>query len=345
MAAFQKFIIYYFSGTGNSRNVAVWLSDTAAKHGIESQIFNIAEFDRHAIEKPSADALVIFISPVHGFNYPPLMLNFITCFPKGNNKVLLMNTRAGMLIGKFITPGLSGLTFYFASLVLKLKGYSITGMVPINMPSNWIFIHPGLNDRTIKYLHEKNKERVHACIEKIISGKKDLRALREIIVDIIISPISVLYYIIGRFGLSKTYFTSSDCNDCDICIRNCPVKAIIKIDNRPYWTFKCESCMRCMGNCPRKAIETGHGFFIGVYLIYSLVIGVFYNFFNLPFSRIENNLMQFVIETAVFLSLLAVSYRLVHYLMRFKTFERLMVYTSLTKYKFWGRRYRALKEK
>ncbi len=44
------------------------------------------------------------------------------------------------------------------------------------------------------------------------------------------------------------------------------------------------------------------------------------------------------------LSILALLHRIIHYLMRFKIFERLMVYTSLTKFKFWGRRYKALKE-
>jgi flavodoxin len=40
--AYKKIIIYYFSGTGNSRNVAVWLSQVAEENNIESQIINIA---------------------------------------------------------------------------------------------------------------------------------------------------------------------------------------------------------------------------------------------------------------------------------------------------------------
>ena len=72
------------------------------------------------------------------------MLNFLIHFPKGRNKVLLINTRAGMLIGKWITPGLTGIAFYFSALVLKLKGYSIKAMFPVDLPSNWISVHPGL---------------------------------------------------------------------------------------------------------------------------------------------------------------------------------------------------------
>jgi hypothetical protein len=54
---------------------------------------------------------------------PAIMLKFIRRFPKWKNKVVLMNTRAGMLIGKFITPGLTGIAFYLSALILFLKGF------------------------------------------------------------------------------------------------------------------------------------------------------------------------------------------------------------------------------
>jgi Pyruvate/2-oxoacid:ferredoxin oxidoreductase delta subunit len=342
MKPYNKLIIYYFSGTGNSCNVATWISEVAADHNIEFTLVNIGSINRLVIEPPLPGSLLIFISPVHGFNYPPVMLNFISRFPKGRNNVVLMNTRAGMLIGKWITPGLTGIAFYFASLILIIKGYSIRGMVPVDMPSNWISIHPGLNKRTVKFLHTKNKERVirHAGI--ILSGKSYFRALREIIQDILISPVSLLYYFIGRFGFAKTFYASSDCNNCNICIKDCPVKAIIKVNNRPFWTFKCESCMHCMGNCPRKAIQTAHGFLIGLLILNSFLAGLFYSLWNLYFINIDNGFLRFIIEQIIFIIVLTVCHRIIHFAMRFRIIERLMVYTSLTKYKFWGPRYKAL---
>lgn len=344
MASFQKLIIYYFSGTGNSRNVAKWFSDVALKYNIETEIVNIAKVDRRKITPPPSDALVVFTSPIHGFNYPPVMLHFISNFPKGKNKVLLMNTRAGMLIGNFITPGLTGIAFYLSSLFLKIKGYSIVGMVPVDLPSNWLSLHPGLNERTVNYLQIKNKERVIKSSEKVLSGKNDFKALREIIPDIIVSPISIGYYFVGRFLFAKTFYASSDCNNCGLCIKTCPVKAIVMKDNRPYWTFNCESCMKCMSDCPKKAIETAHGFIIGYFFIFSAISTLFFKYFNSIFFVVENELIRSVIETLLFLFLLGVFYRLIHYLMRFTLVQKLMVYTSLTKYKFWGRRYKASKD-
>ncbi|NVN95069.1 MAG: hypothetical protein HXX18_07300 [Bacteroidetes bacterium] len=341
--AYSKIIIYYFSGSGNSRNVAFWLSKCAEENKVESQIINIAQIDRHSIDAPEPGSLIVFVSPVHGFNYPPIMLHFIMRFPKGKNKVVLMNTRAGMLIGKFITPGITGIAFYLSALILIIKGFSIKAILPVDMPSNWISLHPGLNERTVKYLHQKNKERVRVFARKILSGKSYYKALLEVY-DIFCAPIALGYYFIGRFFFAKSFYASHDCNNCDICIKACPVKAIIKVDKRQFWTFNCESCMKCISNCPKRAIETGHGYIIGYSLTFSLVLlAAFYKYFDLSYFRIENSIVKMLIESVLFILLLAIWYRIVHWSMRFKIVERIIVFTSFTKYKWWGRRYKALK--
>jgi Pyruvate/2-oxoacid:ferredoxin oxidoreductase delta subunit len=344
MTASNNLTIYYFTGSGNSGNVAKWLSEVAIENEVECQLINIAKTDRKNIEKPSPTSTIVFVSPIHGFNYPPVMLNFIIRFPKGKNKVVLMNTRAGMLIGNFITPGITGIAFYLTSLIMILKGYTIQALFPVDLPSNWISLHPGLNDHTVRFMHEKIKIKITAFGRKIISGKTDFIALFEIW-DIFLLPISLGYYFVGRFMFAKTFYASSDCNNCDICVKGCPVKAIIKVDKRPFWTFNCESCMKCMGACPKRAIETAHGFIIGYIVFLSpLLLILFYKYYNLYFPRVENGLLKMVVESALFLLFLAVFHRIIHYLMRFRFVERLMVYTSLTKLKWWGRRYKALKD-
>jgi len=346
MAAHSAIVQYLFSGTGNSRNVARWFSNTAIERGAECKTIDIAQTNRKKIEAPGSNALIVFISPVHGFNYPPVMLHYILRFPRGKNRVVLMNTRAGMLLGKWVTPGLTGIAFYLSALILTLKGYSVQGMYPVDLPSNWTSLHPGLNDRTIRYLHGKCKERVNKFANTILDGKKDFRCVREIVQDLLVSPIAILYYFIGRYVIAKTNFVSRACNNCGICLQNCPVKAIILVDHRPFWTYRCESCMKCMGNCPKKAIESSHGFFIGfLFLLNSVLLVLFYKYFNHYFFAIENEGLRMVIEAILTLLLMALVYRVVHYLMHFRFFERIIVYTSLTRFRFWGKRYKAPKEK
>ncbi len=99
-----------------------------------------------------------------------------------------------------------------------------------------------------------------------------------------------------------------------------------------------------MGSCPKKAIEVGHGFIIGFVMIFSaLLLGLFYKYFGLCFFEIRNETVKSILEPLIFLILLGAWYRVVHYLNRYRLFERVAVFTSLTKYKFWGRRYKALK--
>jgi hypothetical protein len=99
-----------------------------------------------------------------------------------------------------------------------------------------------------------------------------------------------------------------------------------------------------MSNCPKKAIETGHGYIAAfVYVLNAVILVAFYKYFNTYLFPIENTMLKFVLESIVSIALLAAWYRLVHWLLRYKVSERLTVYTSLTKYKWWGRRYKALK--
>jgi ferredoxin len=344
MVLHSKLIVYYFSGTGNSANVARWVANVAVEKGIQSELINIAQIDRLHIPTPPADALVAFCSPVHGFNYPPVMQAFIRRFPKGKNPVLLLNSRAGMLIGKWITPGVSGITFYLSALILRLKGYKINAMFPVDLPSNWISVHPGLNDRTVKFMHQRNQERVTKFATKTLAGGKDFRSLREIIQDVLISPISLAYFFAGRFFIAKTYYANSTCNNCNLCVSQCPVHAIKMVDNRPFWTFKCESCIHCMSYCPHKAIETAHGSIIGFMLLFSLLI---WSTIELNFGKslhLDNPIVNFIIQSALMIGLLAIWYRILHFLLRYKWFNKIITFTSLTFYKFWGQRYKALKD-
>lgn len=342
---YKKLLAYYFSGTGNSAAVVEWVKEKAVTLGMSYEVISIAHTQRRNIPSPPEDALLLFCSPVHGFNYPPVMQAFIFHFPKGNNPVILMNTRAGMLIGKWITPGLSGITFYLAALILKVKGYRIRAMFPVDLPSNWISVHPGLNDRTVAYLHEKNKEKVGAFADHVLSGKTDFKSLREMVQDILVSPVSLGYYFAGRFLFSKTYYASNACTHCNLCVKQCPVKAIRLIDNRPYWTFHCESCMHCMSYCPVKAIETAHGSIMVYLLLFSVIIWSLVENFAGEILHLANPLLHLIVQTALILSLLALWYRIIHFLLRYQWFNRIITYTSLTHYKFWGKRYRATPKK
>ena len=331
----RNIVIFFFSGTGNAKQIALWFSEFAINKGIECQIFDISKTDTNAIAPLSSDTLIVFISPVHGFNFPKITLNFIEHFPKGKNRVVLMNTRAGMKIGRIVTPGLTGIAFFLSSIILRRKGYKIVGQIPFDMPSNWISIHPALNENTIKYLHEKNYSRVEKHAKKLFLGQSDFLSNRDIIQDILISPVSLGYYLVGRFAFAKSFYASNACDNCNLCIKQCPVKAIKTDNNHPYWTFKCESCMKCMNSCPKKAIETAHGLFIIVIVLSSTILAFLIN--DILRISIQVDIIREIISTLLFFALLWIFYKLQHLLLRSSFIGKLISFTSLTHYKFWGR--------
>ncbi len=336
MNLIKRLKIFYFSGTGNAKRIATWFSELAIDENVDCQIYNISEVDIKSMDTIPSDVLIMIISPVHGFNYPKITLNFIEHFPKGNNCVILMDTRAGMRIGNFVTPGLSGVTFLLSSFLLQRKGYNIVGQVPFDMPSNWISVHPALNEKTVKFLHEKNYDKVKKHAGIIFSGHSDFFAYRDLLQDILITPVSLGYYYVGRFFFAKSFYATNACNNCGICGRECPVHAIKNSKGLPFWTFKCESCMKCMNICSRRAIESAHGLWVVLITLSSLLTGLFYNFLNLSNHA---GLIKFVFFNIIFLALLRVFYRIQYLFLKNKIIGKLIALTSLTHYKFWGRYY------
>jgi len=182
-----------------------------------------------------------------------------------------------------------------------------------------------------------------------LGGKKVYKALLSLPFDLAIAPISLGYYIVGRFAIAKTFIATNACTNCGLCEKKCPVNAIKNSKIRPYWTFDCESCMHCMNHCPERAIETAFGFTVIVWWIAFSLFPVALLKLTLDKSILnstDNALLEWLIYNFFLIGggLLIVffAYRFLHFLMRFKLFNKIITYTSLTKYKFW-RRYKAPK--
>jgi len=274
------------------------------KNDIRTALYNIAEDDIPS-ENYDKKTLIGFCYPTHGFNAPPIVLNFISEFPKGKARVFLLNTRAGMKLFTLQTPGISGIALWLPALILFLKGHKAIGFRPLDMPSNWISLHPGLSKKAVAFIISECKLTLSKFTDKMIFKKKELSGLLWLPIDIAGFPISIMYYFYGRFALAKTFYANYNCTNCGLCIKNCPINVIKEINKRPFWTYKCESCMKCMNNCPRRAIETSHGFtFVLWWLAFSflplLILKLFvkihiinYDFYKENFDLLINGSMFF----------------------------------------------------
>lgn len=339
--------MFYFSGTGNARNVALWMVEAWREGGREADVVDLAKVDPRTVQIGPEDE-VGFSSPTHGFNFPPITLSFLFRFPRApaKNNAFVFNTRAGVRILGWCAPGLTGAAQLIAAATLWSKGYRVRAMRPIDLPSNWISLHPGLGKPAVSDIYARCHRIMRECAGRLLNGRTDYRALWDLPQDLLIAPIAVGYYLVGRFLFAKSFVASAACDNCGACIKQCPVKAIRLVEGRPFWSFDCESCMRCMSNCPKRAIETAHGFVLGSLAVFSAVLHyLVYPFLSakIPYlmsATLPARVLRNVLEPVLMLVTLKLAYHLLHRARRYRIIDRLMTLTSLTHFQFW-RRYRA----
>lgn len=343
----KRLILFYFSGTGNAKAVSNWIAEIFLENSIPTEIIEIKKGQKPDVSSINTDTLIGFCYPTHGFNAPPIVLSYIARFPKSvKANFFVLNTQAGMKLYKIFMPGLSGIALFLPLLILRIKGYRCTNIRPMDMPSNWISLHPGLKDKVTQSIISRCKRISRRFAQKLIEGKTDYRWLALFPLDIIVAPIAIPYYYIGRFMIAKTFFASGKCNSCGLCARNCPIKAIEMRDNRPYWKFNCESCMRCMNTCQRKAIETAHGFsfliwWAAFFILPLLVLNLMINSKAIDVNLANNlSIIYTALQITIGFIVVSLGYRALHFLLRFKFINLIITYTSLTKLPFW-RRYKA----
>jgi ferredoxin len=346
MYNWKSLYIYFISGTGNARVSSGWIAEEALKRGLKVVVQQIDRLENIVIPAADEKSLIGFAFPTHGFNAAPIMLKFIAGFPpRLCREVFLLNTRAGMKLSKLFLPGLSGVALLLPAFILWLKGYKCIGFRPVDLPSNWIPLHPGLKKKVIESIFIRCEKIVRDFANKILSGKKVYRGLFSIPVDLLISPLALGYFVGGRFFLSKTFIANYNCNNCGICIKECPTSSIKLVANRPYWKLTCESCMRCLNHCPRRAIEAAHGMATAFWIIFTALNAQIYilliNTLNIQPEVWWWRIITQVIGIGGMVVIVTVLYRVMHFAMGFKPIKYLVRFTSLTGLPFW-RRYRNL---
>lgn len=333
---YRSIAIYFMSGTGNSFRAATWMTEIANKRDIRSKLHQIARYDKKSdFEGESCDLLGV-VFPTHGFTAPWHVIRYALQLPPGKGKhAFVVATRAGTRIVSIPFPGLEGTASYLIALILVLRGYIVRGVMGLDMPSNWMSLHWGLNTTNSKFIIDRAKIKADSFMKSILEGKKVFRGLHFLLIGLILSPISLAYLVIGRFFLSKLFFASLNCTGCGLCAKSCPVKAIKMVGSkksRPYWTFACESCMRCMGYCPNKAVEVSHSFGIVLYFIITLPVSFYLldglsNIIPIEHDAFFVKLLLYYIYTLISIFL---AYHILYWLTKIPLLNKLCTYTTFT---------------
>ncbi|MFT8312995.1 MAG: EFR1 family ferrodoxin [Clostridium sp.] len=240
----EKDTILYFSGTGNSLQVA---KDIRSELG-EIDLCGISSLIDEKEIKVNAGILGI-VFPVYYARLPLIVERIV--------KNLKFNK--GTYIFAAATHGGAP-----AEALIKLKdilqnnGGVLNSGFLIHMPGNHIFAYnpsaAGKYDRVFQREKTKVKE-----ISDIIRQGKDYKCeVSKLIIDRIIDRvfIKITDRIMDSLHVKdKKFWVKDNCNGCKICERICPVNNIEFNTDNPIWKHNCEQCTACIQYCPNEAIQ------------------------------------------------------------------------------------------
>ena len=241
-------MIYYFSGTGNSRYVAEQLSLQTLE-----EIRMITEVDA-ALERLSGDS-VGFVFPVYSWGVPPIMIDFIDRLPDSfwtEVKVSQLPLWCVMTCGDEVA-----LAPEMLMKLLKSKGVELESIWSVIMPNNYVLL-PGF-DVDSRDVERRKLQEAPARIKEISKGiNQHSRTVDVTRGSMAWMKTKLVYPLFKKWGIFPKKWKSTDaCVGCGICARACPLGNVNMQDRRPTWGCDCCSCLACYHSCPRHAVAYG----------------------------------------------------------------------------------------
>lgn len=233
----KSIIIYYFSGTGNTKMLLDIFSRVLTGNGCEVDINLMEENSSVKIIESSTLGLAF---PVAIQSTYPLVWDFVNNLPKVKNvDVFMFDTMEGFS-GGVVGP---------MKKVLSKKGYNCIAAKEFKMSSSM-----NTDPAKVEKGKEKNikaKSDVKKFAHDLIQNKGKWRRI-PIFSDMMRSiSVSRKEWI----KMSKNLSVTDDCIKCQLCIKNCPVSAISLTEKKVEIDHSiCNSCMRCVSICPKNAI-------------------------------------------------------------------------------------------
>lgn len=238
--------IYYFTGTGNSLQVAKELQRRIP----QAKLIPIMSLLNKEVIEVHGDT-VGFIFPLHAFTVPFPVEAFLKKISfKSDPYLFAISTRGGAPCK----------VFRDINRYLKKQGKKLDANFFIDMPNNYLLSFPLPTSTEINDLEKEMHSRVE-LIQKIVLHKEkclEKDPHRNFVLEKILFPLIKLITRGSRYGnLEKKYYSDSKCTGCKTCEKVCPSGKITVIDGKPVWQndIPCTFCFACIHYCPAQAIQ------------------------------------------------------------------------------------------
>lgn len=237
-------MVFYFSGTGNSRFAAERIAEaigqkaedvTAYKKSGESPVF-------------TEGGAYLFSCPCYMSTPARSMTEFIesATFPQGVKAYFLITCAASL-----------GASSRVCRELCEKNGMEYMGASQVVMPQNYIALFSMKDKETNGRIVNEALPVIDHIAETIKSGGK-LDDKKVGSAEYAITKwVRDLYY--KDFMKTKKFLATDACVSCGLCAGICPMSNISMTDGKPVWDKNCTHCMACINRCPKDAIEYGKG--------------------------------------------------------------------------------------
>ncbi len=253
-SCFHPAMIFYFSGTGNSRHVARRIAQATGERDIS--IVRCLHEGTFAF-RLSRNERVGLVAPVYFWGLPQIVIDFMSR--------LTLPDAAGHYIYTVATYGTStgGFTHMARSLFAR-KGWPLRATYSVRMVDVWTPLFNVSNREKCLKITQNAEPQIDTAIHGICRNASGNFASRSL-------PWWLArwqYALYDRRRSTRYFKVNSRCTGCGLCARLCPTGSISINDSRPEWTKpRCTLCLSCLHHCPMSAIENGkashrHGRFL-----------------------------------------------------------------------------------
>jgi len=244
-------MIFYFSGTGNTR----WAANKLAE-ATEEKLVNIAEcIDKDCVFSLNVGERLGFCFPVHGWRPPMIVRNFIKKFTIRNaaEHYCYAVCTAGDDIGE---------TIKILRNDLKIKGIQLCSAFSLIMPESYVGLPFMDVDSPEKEMRKKDKAAADLRrYSKIIINRQE--GVEELVTG---NWPKINSQLLGGFFTNYLitdkpfHVAENKCIKCGKCADSCPINNILcQKGSFPVWrrNGSCLACFACYHHCPTHAIEYG----------------------------------------------------------------------------------------
>lgn len=228
-------MIYYFSGTGNSKYAAEKLAVKT-----DDRAVSIADVMNGKAEI-TAECRTGIVFPVYFWGVPEIVKRFAS----------EIKNQLGDYVYCVITCGAD--TGGAAQILEKELGRDFDYSFSLRMPDNYVIMYdPCTQEKAKKFLSHADKELDGICEDinarRVRSEKSFQRTVKS----------AVLYKFYNPFRITSKFFADDKCISCGQCARLCPDGAIEMQNGKPVWIkSKCQHCTACINRCPVQSIQFG----------------------------------------------------------------------------------------